>query len=155
MLRPNVSLFSLPVQSVIQPKTLEARLHSCYPAKSFINLYNLEGLLLIILLLLLILLIFLIWYYIIILYSEFNPLNWRHRVSAQGCWLRAQVHKIQCHLFPPISSLSPSCHLSAWQHKVLASRCNPDYMLVTHFMHSGAYNVWKQTQDKACAQMGR
>ena len=73
--------------------------------------------------------------------SQLSSLNWRHLVSECCSGLQAQVHKIQCHLFPQISSLSPSCHLSAWQHKVIASRCNQDYMLVTHSMHSVAYSV--------------
>ncbi len=80
--------------------------------------------------------------------SKLNSLNWRHLVSVRGCWLPTQVHRIQCHLFSQISSLSPSCHLSAWQHKVIASRCNQDYMLVTHSMHSVAYNVWNRHKIK-------
>lgn len=74
-------------------------------------------------------------------------LNWRHLI-VWGCWLPTQVHKIQCHLFPQIYSLSPSCHLSAWQHKVIASRCNQDYMLVTHSRHSVPYNMWNRHKIK-------
>lgn len=81
-------------------------------------------------------------------HTKLNSLDWRHLVSARGRRLRAQVHKIQCHLFPRISSLSPSCHPSAWQHKVIASRCNQDYMLVTHSLHSVAYNVWNRHEIK-------
>lgn len=59
-----------------------------------------------------------------------------------------QVHKIQCHLFPQIPSLSPSCHLSSWQHKVIASRCNQDYMLVTHSVHTVPYDMWNRHKIK-------
>lgn len=39
---------------------------------------------------------------------------------------------------PPGSPNCPprSCHLSSWQHKVIASRCNQDDMLVTHSVHT-------------------
>lgn len=88
-----------------------------------------------------------------------NPVSWwhgfqlssficRHLVFAGSSCLETQVHRVQCHLFSQISSLSPSCHLSAWQHKVMASRCNQDYMLVTHFMHSAARRMWNRHKIK-------
>lgn len=72
----------------------------------------------------------------------------RHLVLVRSSCLETQVHRVQCHLFSQISSLSPSCHLSAWQHKVMASRCNQDYMLVTHFMLSAAHSMWNRHKIK-------
>lgn len=77
-------------------------------------------------------------------HTKLNSLNWRHLVSVLGGRLQTQVQKIQCHLFPWISPLSPSCHLSTWERKVIASRCNQDYMLVNHSVHSVAKNVRKR-----------
>lgn len=77
--------------------------------------------------------------------QNLNSLRWRHLVSAVGLLVapgcRHRCIKSNVTFSPQTSSLSPSCHLSAWQHKVIASRCNQDDMLVTHPMHSVAYNV--------------
>lgn len=81
---------------------------------------------------------------------------WRHLVFVCSCCLpsRHRCTTFNVTLFSQISSLSPSCHLSAWQHKVMASRCNQDYMLVTHFVHSVAYNVWNRHKIKPVHRWG-